>query len=386
MQKTALKGNIILEDKILSGGVVLIEGEKISAVHHGEIPLKEKDVSLIDYKDNFISPGLIDLHLHGALGKDVMDGEVKSLEKIASHQARHGVTGFLGTIMSAPLDSMLKAVEAVKKAKKLQLRSEIQGVHIEGPYSNPQRKGAQDPDFIREMSQEEIQLLIEATSGLKTLISMAPEVKNNRSFIKPLTEQGVVVSIGHSDATYEEALESFEEGISHATHLFNAMSGYHHREPGVIGAVLDSPKVTAEIIADGFHIYPSALRLALAAKGHDKICLITDSIKAAGLGDGIYPMGNLEVVLKGNEARLRKSGTLAGSVLTLSRAVKNALEWTRIAVNKAVNMASLNPSRVIGLEHEMGSIQEGKYANLVVFDREFNVLETYLKGRSVFKP
>ena len=386
MQKIALKGNVILEDKVLSGGVVLIEGEKISAVNAGETPLEENDVSLIDYKDNFISPGLIDLHLHGALGKDVMDGEVKSLEQIASHQARHGVTGFLGTIMSASLDSMLKAVEAVKKAKKLQLSSEILGVHIEGVYSSLRRKGAQDPDFIREMKQEEIQLLIQAFSGLKTIISMAPEVKNNRSFIKPLTEKGAVVSIGHSDATYDEALESFEEGISHATHLFNAMSGYHHREPGVIGAVLDSSRVTAEVIADGLHIFPSALRLALAAKGYDKICLITDSILAAGLGDGNYQMGNQEVVLKGNEARLKESGSLAGSVLTLNRAVKNALEWTGIALNQAVNLASLNPSRVIGLEHEMGSIQEGKYANLVVFDKEFNVLETYLKGRSVFKP
>jgi N-acetylglucosamine-6-phosphate deacetylase len=386
MLKTALRGNVILEDKVLSRGVVIIEGEKISAVNAEESQLKEKDVSIIDYEDNFISPGLADLHLHGALGKDVMDGEVKSLEQIASYQACHGVTGFLGTIMSSPLDSMLKAVEAIKKARQIQLTSEILGVHIEGPYSSQRRKGAQDPDFIREMSQEEIKLLIEATSGLKTIISMAPEVKNNRSFIKPLTEQGIVVSIGHSDATYEEALESFEEGISHATHLFNAMSGYHHREPGVIGAVLDSPRVTAEIIADGLHIYPSALRLALAAKGYDKICLITDSIKAAGLGDGIYPMGNLEVVLKGNEARLRESGTLAGSVLTLNRAVKNAFQWSGVALNQAVNLASFNPSRVISLEQEIGSIQEGKYANLVVFDKEFNVLETYLKGRSVFKP
>jgi N-acetylglucosamine-6-phosphate deacetylase len=236
------------------------------------------------------------------------------------------------------------------------------------------------------MNQEEIQLLIQALSGLKTIISIAPEVKNNRSFIKPLIEKGIVVSIGHSDATYEEALVSFEEGISHATHLFNAMSGYHHREPGVIGAVLDSSRVTAEVIADGLHIYPSALRLALAAKGYDKICLITDSIKAAGLDDGIYQMGNLEIVLKGNEVRLRESGSLAGSVLTLNKAVKNAFQWSGMALNQAVNLASLNPSRVIGLEHEMGSIQEGKYANLVVFDKAFNMLETYLKGRSVFKP
>jgi len=385
MLKTALKGNLILEDKVFSRGVVLLEGERISKIFSEESKFLKKKIRVIDYGDHFISPGLVDLHLHGALGKDVMDAEIESLEQIAIHQARHGVTGFLGTIMAASLDSILRAVEAIKKATKLQLCSEMLGVHIEGPYASQRKKGAQDPDFIRGMSQEENQFLLEATSGLKTIVSMAPEVKNNRSFIKPLREKGVVVSIGHSDATYEEALRSFTEGISHATHLFNAMSGYHHREPGVIGAVLDSPEVTAEVIADGVHIHPSALRLALAAKGQAKICLITDSIKAAGLGDGIYQMGNLEIVLKGNEVRLREGGSLAGSVLNLNEAVKNIMEWTRIKVNQAVNMASLNPSRVIGLEHEIGGIQEGKYANLVVFDKEFKVLETFLKGRSVFK-
>jgi len=385
MPKIALKGNIILEDKVLSGGIVVIEGEKISAVCSPEDIFTDRDVSLIDYEGCFIAPGLVDLHLHGALGKDVMDGEIESLKQIASHQARHGVTGFLGATMSASLDSILKAVEVVKKARQLQLSSEILGVHIEGPFLSLKQKGAQDPAFIREMNEKDIRLITKTVNGLKTIISMAPEVKNNRSFIKFLTEKGIIVSIGHSDATYEEAFESFADGINHATHLFNAMSGYHHRVPGVVGAVFDSPDVTAEVIADGIHVHPSAFRLVLARKNQDKICLITDSIIAAGSGDGIYQMGNLEIVVKGNEVRLRESGSLAGSVLTLNKAVKNVIEWTGVSVSQGMNMASLNPSRVISLDNEMGTIQKGKFANLAVFDKEFNVLETFLKGKSVFK-
>jgi N-acetylglucosamine-6-phosphate deacetylase len=380
MLKTVLKGNVILEDKILSGGAVVIEGERISGVFPQEHELPEKEINYFDYEDKFISPGLIDLHLHGALGKDVMDADVESIKQIAVHQACCGVTGFLAGTTSSSLDSILKALEAVKKAAELPQPSEILGVYIEGPFLNQERKGAQDPDFIRGIYQEDISLLIEATSGLSTIISIAPEVNNNMSFIKPLKEKGIVVSIGHSDATYQQALYSFKQGITHATHLFNAMSGYHHREPGVAGAVFDSPEVTAEVIADGVHLHPSAVRLAVARKGEDKICLITDSLKAAGLGDGIYQMGNLEFEVKGTEARLKESGVLVGSVMTLNKAVKNVIGWTGVSINKGVNMASLNPARVLGLDDEIGSIQEGKYANLAVFDTEFKVVETIRRG------
>jgi len=385
MLKTVLKGNVILEDKILSGGAVVIEGEKISGVFPQEHKFPDKEINYFDYVDKFISPGLIDLHLHGALGKDVMDADVESLNQIAFHQAECGVTGFLAGTTSSSLDSILKAVEAVKKAAELPQPSEILGVYIEGPFLNQERKGAQDPDFIRGISQEDIDVLIEATRGLSTVICIAPEVNNNMSFIKTLREKGIIVAIGHSDATYQQALDSFKQGITHATHLFNAMSGYHHREPGVAGAVFDSPEVTAEVIADGINLHPSAVRLAVARKGEDKICLITDSLKAAGLGDGIYQMGNLEFEVKGAEARLKESGVLVGSVMTLNKAVKNVIGWTRIKKNQGVNMASLNPARVLGLDDEIGSIQKGKYANLAIFDTEFNVVETIRRGQFVLK-
>ena len=383
--KTALKGNIILSDKILSSGIVLIEGEKISEIYPNGYKLSDEKIKLFDFKDQFISPGLIDLHLHGALGKDVMDCNGESLRQIAFHQARCGVTGFCGATVSSSLDSILKAVETAKKLAKSQLPSEILGIHIEGPFLNMKKRGAHDPDFIRGMSEEEIYPLIRALSSIKALITIAPEVNHNMGFIKMLKEKGIVVSIGHSDATYDQALESFRQGVSHATHLFNAMREYHPREPGVVGAVLDFEGVTAEVIADGVHLHPSALRLVFARKAKDKICLITDSMKAAGAGDGIYLMGNLEIVVKGDESRLRESGVLAGSVLTLNRAVKNVIKWTGISVNQAVNMASLNPARVLGLDKKMGTIAKGKYANFAIFDKEFNVLETILRGKFVLR-
>ncbi|MFB0564688.1 MAG: N-acetylglucosamine-6-phosphate deacetylase [Candidatus Aminicenantaceae bacterium] len=385
MPKTAFKGNVILPDKVLYGGVVVIEGKKITGVYSHKDELLEKEIDFLDYNDKFISPGLIDLHFHGAMGRDTMDCNTESVEQLAFHQAKCGVTGFLATTTSSSLESVIEAIETVKKTSKLQLPSKLLGVHVEGPFLNKQKRGAQDLDFIREMNDEEIHLLIRTLGNLKAIISIAPEVGDNISFIKSLKEKNIVVSIGHSDATYQQAMASFEEGISHATHLFNAMRKFHPREPGVVGAVFDSPGVTAEIIADGVHLHPSTIRLAVSRKGIDKICLITDSINAAGLGDGIYPLGNLEMEVKGTEARLRESGVLAGSVLTLNRAVRNVIEWTGVEVNQGINMASLNASRVLSMEREIGSIRKGKYADLAIFDKKFNLVETVVEGNSVLK-
>ncbi len=385
MNKIALKGNIILPDRVLSGGLVVVEGEKIEGVYAPPKSLPEEEVSTFDYGENTIAPGLIDIHIHGALGKDVMDGEVDSLQKIADHQAKCGVTSFVPTTMSAPLDSILRAVDAVREACRLRLDAEILGIHLEGPFLSLKQRGAQDSQFIKGIKEEDLRLLEKATRGLKKIITVAPETENNMSFIPWLKEKGFVVSIGHSDASYEMAVRSFKAGISHAAHFFNAMSGYQSREPGVIGAVLDSDEVSAEVIADGVHIHPSGLRLTVRQKGKEKVCLITDSIKAVGLGDGTYRMGSLEIVVKGDESRLKENGCLAGSVLTLNRAVKNIIDWTGMSISEGVNMASLNSARLLGVDKEIGSIQKGKYANLAVFDKEFRVVDTILRGKSVLK-
>jgi N-acetylglucosamine-6-phosphate deacetylase len=312
-----------------------------------------------------------------------MDGTAESLERIAVHQARFGITGFVPTTLAAALATTLAAVKSVKAGTSSRIGAEILGVYLEAPFLNAKKKGAQNPEFIKPIQAEDIRLLAEAVYPLRAILTVAPEVGANMSFIPTLKEHGWVVAIGHSEASYEQAMMSFEKGISQATHFYNAMSGFLPREPGVIGAVLDSPRVTAEIIADGIHVHPAALRLAVRQKGPDRICLITDSLNASGLGEGNFQVGGLDVVVKGGQARLKDSGALAGSVLTLNRAVKNIIDWIGISVDQAVHMASLNPARILGISGEMGSIEKGKLANLAVFDSEFNVVETIIRGRSV---
>ena len=383
MNKTAHKGNIVLPDRILRPGHVLVSGEKIAGVFaEGEL-YGEKGVELVDHGDAYIAPGLIDIHLHGALGKDVMDCRAESLRAIAEHQAKNGVTGFLGSTMSASLETVIEAVQSIKEAAKKTFPSQVLGVQIEGPFLSRQKKGAHSASFIRGMTEKDYERLTEAVRGLKSVISLAPEVEENMRFIPRLKKQGFVVAIGHTNATYEQATESIAAGVSLATHLYNAMSGFGHREPGAVGAVLDSDDVTVEVIADGVHVHPAALRLVVAAKGPEKICLVTDSMMATGAGDGIYHWGENEIEVKGARATLRGTGVLAGSVLTLNTAIKNMIDWTGVTVNQSINMASLNPARVLGMEAEYGSIQKGKFANLVVLDREFRVLDTILRGKSL---
>jgi N-acetylglucosamine-6-phosphate deacetylase len=385
MEKIALRGNVVLADEVLTGGVVVLEGEKIAGVYPAKDNLAAKEIVTFDYGANYITPGLIDLHLHGAMGHDVIDASGPGLASIATHQARCGVTGFVATALTASIPSIVAAVDNVKAALSKHLPSEILGIHLEGPFLSLKKKGAQNPEFIKPIDSEDMLLLVDSTSRLKTIITVAPEVGENLKFIPALREKGVVISIGHSEATYELAIQSFDRGITHATHLYNAMSGFLPREPGVIGAVLDSSTVTAELIADGVHVHPAALRLAIKQKGVNKICLITDSLNASGLGDGDFRVGGLDVVVRNGQARLSESGALAGSVLTLNRAVKNILRWAGITVSQAINMASLNPARVLGLDDKFGSIQAGKYANLAIFDEDFNVTDTIVRGRSILR-
>ncbi len=383
MKRIALTGNVILPDEVLSGGVVLIEGEDIAGVYYNESGLPENDIEYRRYGDAWISPGLIDVHLHGALGHEVMDADVAGLRDVARHQALCGVTGFLPATLTGPIDAVCRTVDSVKRAAALRLDSEVLGVHLEGPFVSMKRKGAQNPKYIKEINRGDLDRLYEVTAGLKTLITVAPEVGENMSFIPEMVENGFIVSMGHSDETWEQGLRAVKAGVSHATHLFNAWREFQHREPGGIGAVMDSNEVYAELIADGIHVHPSFLRLAVARKGKDRICLITDSLGVSGLPDGTYRWVELEIVLKGREVRLSDSGVLAGSILHLNQGVRNVIEWTGAEVWEVVNMASLNPARNLGLDDRVGSLAAGKLANIAVLDKEFGVIDTWLRGRSV---
>jgi N-acetylglucosamine-6-phosphate deacetylase len=384
MSSIALKGNLVLSDSVKEKGYLVLAGERIYNIYSSDYPFKKGRPHIIDYGDLYIAPGLVDMHLHGALGKDVMDCQEDSIRTIARHQAMHGVTGFVGSTISASMDSVLEAINVIKKTSAESLPSEILGVHVEGPFLSLQEKGAHPSSYIKGMTKKDYNELNETLSGWRAVFSLAPEVKANMRWIAKLKAQGFVLAIGHSDATYDQAMESFARGVTHATHLYNAMSPFDHREPGVVGAVLDSGRVTAELIVDGIHVHPAALRLAVTCKGMEKICLVTDSMMATGVGNGIYKWGEQEIEVRGNKAQVRRSDVLAGSVLTLNKAVKNMVDWTGVPLNRAINMASLNPARVLGLDSEIGSLRINKLANIVVLDREFNVVETILRGKSVF--
>jgi len=382
-QKTIIKGEVILPDRVLSKGVVEITGERITDIYAQSDRTWDGRSYFLDYSGHYISPGFIDLHIHGALGRDVMDADMESFNIIGGHLARAGVSGYLATTLSSPFPSILKAIESVKRSPIYPLVSKPLGVHIEGPFLNVKQCGAQNADFIREITEEDVRVLIEATHGIKTIVTLAPEVKDNMRFVQTLKENGIIVAIGHSEATYEQTLEGIRAGISHATHFFNGIPDFHHRDPGIVGAVLESEDVTVELICDGIHVHPASVRLVLERKKPENICLITDSILAAGLGDGDYILGDLDITAKGYKTCLKDSSILAGSVLTMNRALKNILDWTELSLSQAVHMASLNPARVIGVDREMGSITKGKFANLTVFDKTFQVKQTYVLGKPV---
>jgi len=387
MKKLVIKGNLILPDRIAENGILVIEGDRIKEVRENGPALDFMAAEIKDFHDysgQWVSPGLIDVHLHGALGCEVMESGVEGLKEIAAHQAACGVTAFFPTTLTAPLEKVLSAIQAVKEAAALDLPSEIAGIHLEGPYVSLKRKGAQDPKYLREIEDSDLRALNKALGSLRTLITIAPEVGQNVRFIPAMVKMGWVVSIGHSDATYDEATAAIEAGASQATHLFNAWREFHHREPGGLGAVLDSDRVFAELIADGIHVHPSFIRLAIFRKGPERICLITDSLKAAGLADGTYDWGDMQIVLKGAEVRLKDSGVLAGSVLHLNHAIRNILAWTGLPVPDVVRMASLTPAESVGLGNIVGSLEAGKLASLAVFNSEFETVATYLRGKKVF--
>lgn len=384
MKPAIIKGNLILPDRVIEKGELVIEGGLIKEVREAGPGSDLPSADVHDYSGHWVSPGLVDVHLHGALGHEVMDAEVAGLRKIAGHQAACGVTAFFPTTLTAPLETVIRALETVRAAAGEDLPSEIAGIHLEGPYVSLKRKGAQDPKYVREIQESDLERLQTALGPLKTLITVAPETGRNLDFIPRMVDLGWVVSIGHSDATYEEATRAIAAGANHATHLFNAWREFHHREPGGLGAVLDSDQVYAELITDGIHVHPSFIRLAVFRKGPERTCLITDSLKASGLPDGTYDWGDMQIVLKGAEVRLRDSGVLAGSVLHLNQAIRNVLNWTGLPVPAVVRMASLTPAESVGLGRVMGSLEPGKLANLAVFDSGFETVATYLRGKKVY--
>lgn len=366
----------------LSPGSVLIEGGEIVAVY--KIGETTPDVKVMDLGGAALGPGFIDVHTHGGDRVELMNGG-DAAACLARFFVRHGVTGFLPATLTASLEDIAEAVESARQAMANPTGgARVLGVHLEGPFVSPERLGAQSPDFCIPPTAENVARLLKVAGDVARIVTMAPEEKGGIEAIKTFTERGIIVSVGHTIATAEQATAAFAAGAREATHLFNGMQPMHHRKPGVVGAVLTTKEVMAEIIADGVHLTPTTIRLAVAAKGIDGLLLITDSMAATGCEDGEYILGPMKVYVRDGQARL-ESGRLAGSTLTLDRAVANVARWTDVGLGGAWQMASLNPARQLGIDDHVGRIAPGHDADLTAMNGSGQIVMTMVGGEVVYR-
>lgn len=351
-----------------------VEGERIRRVTEG-IDRRGEDLA-----GAIVAPGLVDLHIHGYGGIDVGSGDPDRLLSLAEMLARHGIVAFVPTVGAAPHEVLLRVSRAVAEAMAAQggcpRGARILGLHLEGPYISPKKAGAQNPDFIRDPNWEEFRAYWDASRGNIRAVTVAPELPGAMEFITKATKLGVTVSIGHTDATYEETWAAIAAGARRATHLFNAMPPLHHRAPGAAAACLLAPRVTVELIADRVHVAGPMLRLAWRLAGTERTALVSDAIAAGGLAEGRYRFGGLEVEVRGNVAR-RDGGALAGSTVTLERAVRNAVSMG-IPLRDALAMASAVPARAEGLPP--GTLEPGRRADFLVLDRDLVLQRVYIAG------
>jgi len=350
------------------------------AVEDGRIVPPRGDAgTVIDTRGLYVAPGFIDLQVNGGVGHNFEDASPAGIARIADFYVSRGTTGLLPTTVTAPIARIREAIERVRLAS----HPAILGMHIEGPFISSERKGAHNPEYILPPSRERFDELVAGYAGFIKVVTLAPELPGADELLAGILSIGAIPSLGHSDATYEQALAAIGRGVRLFTHTFNAMREFHHRAPGAVGAALDSDAYV-ELICDGVHVHPAGVRLVAKAKGYNRICLVTDAVSAAGLSDGTYTLGGLPVSVRDGVARL-PDGTLAGSTLTMDQAVKNFMEFTGCSLPEAVRCATLNPARLLGIDDRKGSLEVGKDADLVIFDEDFNVHYTILGGEVVYE-
>lgn len=337
------------------------------------------DDEVIEGKGRYLSPGFIDIHIHGAGNHDTMEGTFDALETISKTIAEHGTTTFLPTTMTVDTKEIRKAVEAAKVAQGQVSGASIGGVHLEGPFINEGAIGAQNPKYVQKPTLEAFKAMVGNNLDLIKNITMAPEVEGALELIPYLRENGINVAMGHSVATYEQAMEGIRAGVNHSTHLFNAMTPFTHRKPGVVGAIFDTD-ITTETISDGIHVSYPSLRTAYKIKTSDKVLLITDAMMACGMPDGTYSLGGQAVISKEGAARLT-SGALAGSILTMDKAVKNVFEHTNLPLHEVIKMASYNGALFIGAEKNTGKIALNYDADLLILSDDLKVEHVFIKGK-----
>lgn len=384
-----LTGTVCIGEELREDHYVLIEGEKIKEVGPvSNMPTSFSGEVLSYPKTMTIVPGFIDVHIHGAGGADAMDATPDALNKIAQHLVKEGTTAFLATTMTQSkqaIEASLKnAGEFIHSTENRIGQAEIIGIHLEGPFIHPKRKGAQPEEFILLPSPSQFDEWQELAQNMIRIVTLAPDQENGIALVKHLAEHGVIASIGHSDANFQDVVAAVEAGASHVTHLFNGMRGLHHREPGTAGGALLLKELTVELIADGIHVHPKMIDLVFRLKDLDHAVLITDSMRAKWLPDGESELGGQKVFVSDGKATL-EDGTLAGSILKLNQGVKHVMEFANLTLPEVVKLVTMNPAKELGLHHRKGSIEAGKDADLVVLNEKYDPILTICRGGIAFK-
>jgi len=368
--------------EILGAGILIRDGviEAVGARQDMRLPSGAAEISA---SGQTAIPGFIDVHIHGAGGHDVMEGTEQAMSAVAGTLARHGTTSFVATTVTASPDDTCRGVEGIARYiahqfAALQPKAEVLGVHYEGPFINKVRRGVHPAEWIQLPSADLLQRFLRAAAGNARILTIAPELLGAVPCMKAARDAGVVVAMGHTDATYEQARAGIAHGARHAVHVYNAMRPFSHRDSGVIGAVLTSPDVTAELIADGVHVEEAAMRILLQAKGAGRVILISDGLSATGMPDGKYMLGKLEVTVSGGVCR-NAEGKLAGSTLTLDRALRNVVALG-ITLQDAVRMLTENPAKLLGIEFKKGALRTGADADIVLLDENLQVTNVWTRG------
>jgi N-acetylglucosamine-6-phosphate deacetylase len=392
MQKWKIhNGRVITSARVIPVGTVVVEHGKIVAIAEGDLEVAGAEV--IDAGGQYIAPGFIDIHVHGGGGYDFMDETEEAFIKIAETHAMYGTTSMVPTTMSATREAMVKAMEVFERVRSLPINgSRLLGVHIEGPYFAMNQRGAQDPKHIRNPVPEEYNEILDHYKGLVRW-SIAPELPGALEMGRALRKKGVLAAIAHTDALYDDVVKAVECGFSLATHLYSCMSGVTRknafRYAGVIESALLMDEMDVELICDGIHLPAPLLKLVYKIKGPSRIALITDAMRGAAMPEGESVLGNLKdglkVIIEGGVAKLPDRSAFAGSVATADRLVRNMHRLADVPMHEAVYMASTTPARIMGVAHYTGSLEEGKDADIVIFDNDVHVSHTIVKGVSVFK-